>query len=120
MSRAPVILGIWPNGSPTFSADAVVVNFADHTIRRGSKGGYVRPGIHRLATLLLSAQGRLVSHSSLHEWAYGEREDGGPSDRSVRDVIYREVRPVMSALGLDVRAVHGRGYLLTAQSGGGD
>ena len=78
-------------------------------LRRAASTVVLSPHQATFAGLLLAAEGRVVSRDSLSRAIWGR--DADPCGRALDDLAYR-LRRRIEALGLDVVAARGRGFVL--------
>ena len=78
-------------------------------LRRAASTVALSPHQATFAGLLLAAEGRVVSRASLSRAIWGG--DADPCGRALDDLAYR-LRRRIEALGLDVVAARGRGFVL--------
>jgi len=85
----------------------------DGVLRFASQSVTLSPMQARLLSLLVSSYGEVVSREALRSRL---DDDGGPTSRNALDLHVMRIRHRIASLGLTVRTVWGRGYVLDAQT----
>lgn len=113
--RTPrVLLGIWGNRvSP--SDNLIIVDFGAHAISRGGHIAFGRRcSSFMVASMLVSAiHGGVVTKADLFAALYGDREDGGPFDKTI-DVFLMQARRALHPLAITIDTKWGIGLTSTA------
>jgi DNA-binding response OmpR family regulator len=81
----------------------------DGVLRYGGRVVTLPPVQRQLAAALLERRGTVVSREAL---AKGVWPDGMPRERNVLDVHVARLRRLLSSIGLELKTVRRRGYLL--------
>lgn len=82
---------------------------ADGVLRYGGRVVTLPPVQRQLASALLERRGTVVSRETL---AKGVWPDGMPRERNVLDVHVARLRRMLTSIGLELKTIRRRGYLL--------
>lgn len=94
----------------TEDGDTLFVSTIEQSIARRGKVVRLPRCEFRLVLCLLPATLTLVSKPMIFEGLWGDREDGGPDDTRVIDIMLCKMRRSLAGLGVFVETVWGRGF----------
>ena len=92
--------------------DAIIVSTSSRCLARAGTLVQATLQARKLLICILANHGRLVSHDTMIDAAYGDDEDGGPDcAKTAVGVALHEARLAGAALGFRVDTVWGRGVV---------